>query len=111
MAGSYQATTTNSLDYRFGNQLIITAGVARPLTSRLSTALQGKLFHQDRNQYLGQGVPSTGSTIAYLTPGLRVSVPRNFSVYAFLLLAPYRYVNDAQLAPRVAFLTGLSKVF
>jgi len=111
LAGSYQMNTTNSLDYRFGNQTIITAGVSRPLTARLSASLQAKLFYQDRNRYLGMGVPSTGSTVAYLTPGLRLKVPRNVSLYGFLLLVPYGHVNEAQLAPRVGVLTGMSKLF
>ena len=111
VAGSFQATTTNPLDYRFGNQAIVTAGASRPLTDRLSASLQAKLFHQDRNQYLGQGVPSTGSTVVYITPGLRLSAPGRVSLYAFVLLSPYRYVNEAQLGPRVGVLAGLSKVF
>ena len=111
VAASYQATTTNSLDYRFGSQAITTVGVAHSVTSRLTVSLQGKLFHQDRSQYLGQGVPSTGGTFVYLTPGLRLRAQRGFSMYAFLLLVPYRYVNEAQLAPRAAILTGVSKLF
>jgi hypothetical protein len=40
------------------------------------------------------------------------SRPRGVSfLYAFLLLVPYRHVNEVQLAPRAAVLTGLSKVF
>lgn len=111
VAGSYQWTTANNLDYRFGNQTIVTAGVARPVVARLSASLQAKLFHQDRNRYRGDGVPSTGSTLVYVTPGLRLSGPRNVTFYAFVLLAPYRYVNEAQLGPRIAVLTGLSKIF
>jgi hypothetical protein len=111
VGGSYQATTTNSLDYRFGNQTVAIAGVARSLSTSLSASLQAKLFHQDRNHYVGQGVPSTGSTFVYVTPGLRLKVPRNLSLYAFLLLVPYGYVNEAQLGPRVAVLTGVSKLF
>ena len=58
VAGSYQATTINSLDYRFGNQTVITAGTARSLTSRLSASLQAKLFHQDP-----EPVPRPGSAL------------------------------------------------
>jgi outer membrane putative beta-barrel porin/alpha-amylase len=111
VAASYQVTTTNDLEYRFGNQLIATAGVSRPISARLAASLQAKLFHQDRNLYRGIGVPSTGSTMVYVTPGLRFSTPGRVSLYAFLLLIPYRHVNEAQLAPRAAVLTGLSKVF
>jgi hypothetical protein len=110
-AGSYQLTTTNDLDYRFGNQAIATLGVARPLVGRLAASLQAKLYHQGRNQYLGEGVPSTGGTFVYLNPGVRVSAAKGFSLYAFLLLVPYRHVNEAQLAPRVGVLTGVSKLF
>jgi hypothetical protein len=110
-AGSYQLTTTSDLDYRFGDQAIATVGVARPLTSRLTASLQLKFFHQDRSRYLGQGVPSTGGTFVYLNPGLRFTAPRSFSLYAFLVLPPYRHVNESQLGPRVGVLTGVSKVF
>jgi hypothetical protein len=111
LAGSYQATTANSLDYRFGNQAIVVAGAARGLSKSLFASLQAKLFHEDRNRYLAQGVPSTGSTFVYVTPGLRLNVSREVSLYAFVLFAPYRYVNEGQLGPRVAVLSGLSKLF
>jgi hypothetical protein len=111
VAASYQATTTNPLEYRFGNQTIATATVARALTSTITASLQAKLYHQDRSLYLGQGVPSTGGTFVYLTPGLHVRASRGVSLYAFLLLVPYRYVNEAQLGPSAAILTGVSKLF
>jgi hypothetical protein len=111
LSGSYQATTTNGLQYKFGNQLITTAGVARAVNARVSLSFQAKYFHQDRNEFLGQGVPSTGSEVFYLTPGLRVNPARTVSFFAFLLLVPYQHVNEAQLAPRLAILMGLSKTF
>jgi hypothetical protein len=40
-----------------------------------------------------------------------VNGPRSVSVFAFLLLTPYSYVNEAQLAPSVGVLAGLSKQF
>ena len=111
LSGSYQATTTNSLEYRFGNQAILTAGVARAVNAKLSLSFQAKYFHQDRNEYLGQGVPCTGSEVVYLTPGFRVSPSRTVSFYGFVLLVPYQRVNERQLGPRIAVLTGLSKTF
>jgi hypothetical protein len=111
LAGSYQATTTNPLGYRFGNQAIATATAARPLTSAITASLQAKFYHQDRSLYLGEGVPSTGGTFVYLTPGLNMRASAGFSLYAYLLLVPYRYVNEAQLGPHAAILTGVSKMF
>ena len=110
-AASYQATTTNSLDYRFGNQTIVVAGASRGVWQGLSASLQLKLYHQDRNLFQGQGVASTGSTSFYVTPGLRVAAPHGLSVYGYLLLVPYTHVNETQLAPSVAFVTGISKLF
>ena len=109
-AASYTATTANDLGYRFGNQAILTGNLSRPVAGRVSGSFQTKLFHQTRSDYTGREVPSTGSTIVYVTPGLHVDVPGNVSLYGFLQLPAYSYVNDMQVGPRVAFLTGISKV-
>jgi hypothetical protein len=111
VAASYQLTTPNRFDYRFANQAIATAGVSRPLSGRLSLSLQAKLFHQDRNRFVGEPVPSTGGTFVYLTPGLRLDAARDFSLYSYVLFVPYRYVYDAQLAPRYSVLAGVSRTF
>jgi hypothetical protein len=111
VAASYQATTSNSLGYRFGDLTILNVGVSRPLTGRLSASVQAKVFHQQRSKFLDLGVPSTGGTLVYLTPGLRFNVAAGASIYGYVQLLPYRYVNEAQLAPRAAILTGLSKSF
>jgi hypothetical protein len=111
VAASYQANMRNDLDYRFGNAAILTLNLSRPVAGKLSASLQGKLFHQTRSLYLSQDVPSTGMTFFYVTPALHLDVPGGVSVYAYLQLPAYRYVNDMQLAPRAAVLTGLSKIF
>jgi hypothetical protein len=108
---SYEVTTTNPLDYRFGNQTVATATLSRSIARRVSVSLQAKLFHQDRSRYLGQGVPSTGGTFLYLTPGLRFTSAGQLSLYAYVLFPPYRHVNEAQLGPGTAVLTGISKLF
>jgi len=110
-ATSYTATTANDLGYRFGNQAILTGNLSRPVAGRVSASFQTKLFHQARSDYVGRDVPSTGSTIVYVTPGLHVDVPGNVSLYGFLQLPAYSYVNDMQVGPRVAFLAGISKLF
>jgi len=46
-----------------------------------------------------------------VTPGLRFLAGSGVSFHGFVLFSPYRYVNEAQLAPRVAVLAGLSKLF
>jgi hypothetical protein len=111
VAASYQANMRNNLDYRFGNAAILTLNLGRPIAGKLSASLQGKLFHQTRSVYLALDVPSTGMTFLYVTPALHYEAPGGVSVYGYLQLPAYRHVNDMQLAPHAAVLTGLSKTF
>lgn len=110
-SGSYQLNTTNPLDYRFGNDLIGTLNLSRPLGRNLTASLQSKVAHRARSTYRGQDVASSGATIVYVTPGLRRALPKAISVYSFAQLPVYRYVNDEQLGPRFSILTGIAKSF
>jgi len=96
---------------RFGDGTIAAVNLSRPIAGRLSTSLQGKLFHQTRSTYISRDVPSAGMTFVYVTPGLHVDMPGAVTVYGLLQMLGHRYVNDMQLAPRVAVLAGLSKTF
>ena len=111
VAASYQANMRSDLDYRFGRAAILTVNLSRPLVGKVSASLQGKLFRQTRSVYLARDVPSTGMTFFYVTPALNYEAPGGVSVYGYLQLPAYRYVNDMQLAPRASVLTGLSKTF
>lgn len=110
-AGSYQRTTANSFDYRFGDQTIAILAASRTLSRRLSLSIQAKLYHQEHSRFVGKDVPSTGGTFGYLTPGLQFTAGRGVTLYSFLLFVPYRYVYDAQLAPKISVLAGVSKTF
>lgn len=108
--GSYQLNTTNDYDYRFGDLSIVAATVSRPARSFVPS-LQVKLVHQGRNTFVGETVPSTGATTLYLNGGLRYRTAEGLSLYTHLLVPVYRYVEDAQLAPRYSVLIGFSKTF
>ncbi len=110
-SASHELTTTNAREYRFGAETIGTVGVSRPLGGGVSASLQGKLFHKGRSDYRGVGVGSTGGTTGYLTPGLRVRGPAALGLYAFFQVPVYRYVNEAQLAPRRGWLVGINRSF
>jgi hypothetical protein len=111
VAGSYQVNTANDLGYRFGDLTVAAASASRTLKGPLAATLQIKFVHEARHTFLGEGVPSTGSSIFYVTPGLRVRLPDQTSLYGIVQLPPYRYVNETQLAVRAAFLVGVSKTF
>jgi hypothetical protein len=108
---SHEFTTTNSREYRFGAETIGTIGASRPLGHAVTASLQGKVFHKGRSTYLGAGVASTGGTIAYLTPGLRVRGPAALGLYSYVQVPVYRYVNETQLAPRWGWLAGVNRTF
>ena len=110
LSASYQANTTNSYEYRFGNLAIAAATLSRPIGGFVPS-LQLKLVDQARSIFVDAGVPSTGATTLYLNAGLRYRTPEGLALYTHVLVPVYRYVNDAQLAPRYSLLFGLSKAF
>jgi hypothetical protein len=110
-SASYQANTTNDLQYRFGNDAIGSVTLSRALVGKLGGSLQVKGWHKGRSTFLDRPVPSTGATIVYLTPGLRFAAPAGMSAYGFLQVPVYRYVNETQLTPRLAFYLGWAKTF
>ena len=110
-SASHELTTANARGYRFGNDAIATLGASRPLGGVVTASVQAKLFHKGRSRYLERDVASTGATLAYLTPGLRVRAPMRVGVYAFYQVPVYRYVNETQLGPRRAWLVGVNRAF
>jgi hypothetical protein len=110
-AASYQANTTNDLEYRYGNDAVASVAVAGRLASWLRASAQAKYTHRGRSEYRGEGVDSTGGTVVYAVPGLSVALPTRFSVYLFMPVPVYRYVNETQVAPRISLVAGLSRMF
>ena len=110
-AFSYQANTTNDLDYSYGDDAIASLAFARPIAPRLRASLQLKWAHRGRSEYRGEGVDSTGGSIVYAIPGLVASLPSRFSAYFFLPVPVYRYVNETQIAPRLSLVLGMARTF
>lgn len=111
LAGSYQVNTRNDLGYRFGNLGLLAATAHRPVAGPLDASFQVKFVDEARHQFLGAGVPSTGSRILYLTPGLSLRLPDRTAFYGVFQIPARRSVNETQLAPSAAFLVGVSKTF
>jgi hypothetical protein len=108
---SYQANTTNDLDYRYGNDAVASLGLAGPVATRVRASMQLKYTHRDRSEYQGEGVESTGGTIVYAVPGISTALPGGVSLYLFLPVPVYRYVNETQVAPRLSLVLGLGRSF
>ena len=110
-AFSYQANTTNDLGYSYGDDAIASLALAHPIAPRLRASLQLKWAHRGRSEYLGEGVESTGGSIVYAIPGLVTTLPARPSVYLFLPIPVYRYVNETQVAPRLSLVLGMARSF
>jgi Putative MetA-pathway of phenol degradation len=110
-AASYQVYTTNDLDFRSGADFIASYTASRPVYGALGGSLQLKFMHKDRSDFMGEPVPNTGGHFLYLVPGLSVRAPLKLAVYGYAVVPLYRYVNEAQLAPKTGVVLGLSRSF
>jgi hypothetical protein len=110
-SASFQRNVDNDFGYRFGDELIVTAGVSRTVKGPLGVTLQAKTQHERRNLYLGEASPSTGATLVSLAPGVRVRMPLSGTFYGSVQMPLYRRVNEGQLVPRWIFAVGLAKAF
>jgi hypothetical protein len=111
VAGSQRFNGRNSLDYQIGNETVLSGGVGYANGERWVYSLQLNARHAGRDDYRGQGVPSTGSEALSLSPGIRFGPGKQLELYAFLQIPVYQDVNEAQLAPRFGFILGLTKRF
>ena len=108
---SYQANSTNSLDYRYGDDAIASLALAGPVAARLRASVQLKWAHRGRSEFRARPVASTGATVVYAVPGLVVRLPSRLSLYTFLPVPVHRYVNEDQLAPRLSLVVGVARTF
>jgi hypothetical protein len=108
-AATYTLYTTNDLHYRAGADAIASLTVSRALFGRLGGSLQFKAVHKGRSRFVDEDVPNTGGRTLYLTPGLSVKGPRLIALYGYAVIPVYRFVNEAQLAPRTGLVLGLSR--
>jgi hypothetical protein len=111
VSGSERINGRNPLEYRVGNETVATAGMSYTASHRWVLSVQANARHAGRDDYRGEGVPSTGSDSISLSPGVRFRSGERLELYGYLQLPVYQDVNEAQLAPRSGFIVGFSKTF
>jgi hypothetical protein len=111
LAGAWRKNGENDLDYRFGDETIVNAGLRHRISKRVAWSAQANWRDTGRDRFLSQDVPSTGVTFLDLTPGLTLDTGTGTVLYGFVQLPVSQRVNESQLAPRAAFMTGVSKSF
>lgn len=111
VAGSYRANGENDLDYRIGDEAQAHAGFVGRFARRAEWQVQLNLRERARDAYIGEKVPSTGSTYLTLSPGLAFTAGDGLRLYGFLQVPVRQDVNETQLAPRTGILIGISRTF
>jgi len=107
----YRVNTENDLNYERGDAATLNTGVNYRVGSKMVVSGQINVQHADRDQFVGQDVPSTGNTMVYITPGIQVQSSDNLGLYSYLQLPLYQHVNEVNLVPRYGFMFGLSYAF
>jgi hypothetical protein len=110
VSGLYKLNGTNGLDYRMGDEIAVSGG-ARFAVGRGDLSIQMNLQRTGRDDFGGTGVPSSGHTYAYLTPGGRIRTSDGSAFYGYVQLPVYEHVNESQLAPTAGVIVGFQRTF
>jgi len=111
VSGSGRVNGRNPLEYRVGDEVVATFGASYAIGQRWMYSLQLNARHAGRDDYRGEGVPSTGSRSLSLSPGARFRTGDRLELYGYVQVPVYQDVNEDQLAPRCGFVFGFSKTF
>jgi len=103
--------TENDLNYRIGHSLVANAGMAWNATDRVTLSGQVNARHAWADEFLGMAVPDTGSTLVFVTPGVRLATGKASSLYTFVQLPVFEEVRGDNLAPRYGLQIGVSHSF
>lgn len=112
----YQTAIAHALDrpgadFRPGNQLNMTAGLRYEANPTWVPQVQINVLRKSHDTgALADEVDSAG-TVAYLSPGLTVSVKKNVQLYGFVQLPVYSHLQGYQLFPRWTATAGVSAGF
>lgn len=104
----YRLNTENDLDYQFGNAAVLNMGLNYRTSEKIVVTGQLNTRVAERDEFKGQGVPSTGSTMIYLTPGVRIQSSDETAFYAHIQLPIYQDVNEVNIVPNYGLQFGVS---
>jgi hypothetical protein len=114
--GQFQAAASHRLDqpgadFRPGNQLTISGGLRYEANPTWVPQLQLNLLRKGRDQGAFADIADTAGTVAYLSPGITVSLRKNVQMYGFVQLPVYSNLQGYQLFPRWTASVGISTGF
>lgn len=114
--GQFQAAVshrmdTPGVDFRPGNQFSLNVGLRYEAHADWVPQLQLNLLRKSADQGALADRADSAGTVAYLSPGISVSLRRNLQAYGFVQVPLYSRLEGYQLFPRWAATLGLSMAF
>lgn len=85
----------NDRDYRFGSDIIATAGAKKLTRGLLDYSLYLKYRRVESDQRFGGDIPNTGGQWLYLVPAVTIKAAKNFGFKTQVELPLYRKLNGA----------------
>ncbi|NOY62634.1 MAG: transporter [Gammaproteobacteria bacterium] len=108
VALQYRFNTENDLDYQFGDAVVLNVGLDYRVAKKITVTGQLNTRIAERDEFKGEGVPSSGNTMIYLTPGIRMQSSQSTAFYAHIQLPLYQDVNEVNIVPNYGLQFGLS---
>jgi len=114
--GQFQAAVKQKLsqageDFRPGNQGTVSLGLRYQARPDITPQLQLNLSRKNHDQGALADTANTAGTVAYLSPGIAVSVRRNVQLYSFIQVPVYSKLEGYQVFPRWTATVGASYAF
>ncbi|HXA48194.1 MAG TPA: transporter [Burkholderiaceae bacterium] len=114
--GQFQFSAKHQLDqagadFRPGNQSTVSFGVRYEANPQVVPQLQINITSKSSDQGRLADTADTSGTVAYLSPGLSMTVLKNMQVYGFLQLPIYSQLGGIQLFPHYTATAGISYRF
>jgi hypothetical protein len=97
-------------DYRIGPEAQVHLASEYPLSTRFALLGQANFRIKGKDDVASSGVEEedTGSSVLYLSPGVRFSMTPRASVYALVQLPAYQRVNGIQVVSEANLYVGVS---
>jgi len=102
----YQAAVLNRAEYRPGNGGNLNLGLRYLTRYGLTPQLQVNARQVMADTGSAADTVSTGGTLVYLSPGLAGSIGEKATLYGYIQIPIYQYVQGVQLVPTLTASTG-----
>ena len=110
-SAAHSLNRENGLEYAIGDVTTLALGLNRRTRGSATWSVQLNGRRGARDEFIGAGVPSTGSLLVNLTPGLRLAMGEAATLYGYLQVPVHQRVNEQQLAPRTGLVLGVSRAW